>query len=787
MLQLCLPVLGVLSLAAGAWAQAPRGLPDLVIPDGFGVNIHFVEPNATEADLLAAGGAKFIRMDFGWDGIERKRGEYDFSGYDKLVQGMLDRGVRLLLILDYGNDLYSAKGDSPRTEEAWNAFARWAAASARHYAGKGIVWEIFNEPNIGFWHPTPNVDEYSKLCLAVIPAMRAADPKAFIVAPGSSGFDWAFYEGMGKHGVWKLLDGASVHPYRGACPETAGGDYRRLRGLLSRFCPGRKLPIIASEWGYSTQQGGLPELTQAQYLARQRLADLAYDVPISIWYDWHNDSPDPKDNESNFGTVYQDFKPKPSYLAGQTLAKTLNGYRFVRRANLLSVDDWALVFRKGPDVALALWTTAEDHEVTVPVPAGEVRVVEMMGADRTVTAGAADPKGRQEDGLKLTLSGSPQYALLPRSEAATLLGCWEPVDPWVTVRAGVDTRLPVRVQNPTNHRLTFELRMAGGRFLTPAAVDVGPGKETTVQVPLRVDDRSSEEVTVGVQAISGQKPHPLSTSPVYVHVANSLQLQTLPPVGGILGIEVGNPSGEALKARLRVAAADPQGRPAGPAAVEAPLVLEVGQTEKTVSVLLPKGFPPDALLSISAADGQGRPILTLPPEKWSPICPLVPDDVWRAWTEGDAKVAGSASVSVVPSPEPPAQPGLTTALQLDHRFAEGWRFACWNPPAKMEAIPGEPRAVGMWVFGDGSGDPLSCRVTDSTGQTFQPHYGPITWKGWRFVTMDLPARGLFCWGGAGDGVMHYPIHWTALVLIDPLAGNRNQDLRVYATGFALQS
>ena len=45
-----------------------------------------------------------------------------------------------------------------------------AEAYAKHYAGKGILWEIFNEPNIGFWKPTPNADDYSLLCLAVIDA-----------------------------------------------------------------------------------------------------------------------------------------------------------------------------------------------------------------------------------------------------------------------------------------------------------------------------------------------------------------------------------------------------------------------------------------------------------------------------------------------------------------------------------------------------------------------------------------------------------------------------------------
>lgn len=768
MLQLFVPILAMLSVAASAWADAPRGLPDLVIPDGFGVNIHFVAPDRAEADLLAAGGARFIRMDFAWGGIERNRGEYDFSGYDKLVAGMLQRGVRLILILDYGNDLYSAPGDSPRTEEARQAFARWAAAAAKHYAGKGIIWEIFNEPNIGFWHPTPSVDEYSKLCLAIMPAMRAADPDAYIVAPASSGFDWAFYEGMGERGVWPKLDAVSVHPYRGSSPETAGGDYRRLRGLLDRFCPGRKLSIISGEWGYSTQEGGLPELTQAQYLVRQRLTNLAYDVRISIWYDWRDDGPDPKYNEHHFGTVYRDLKPKPSFLAGQALAKTLQGYRYVRRASLREVDDYALILRKGADVALAVWTTAEAHEVTLPLPPGEARVVEMMGTEHAATVTA--------DGLKVTLSGSPQYVLLGRSEAATLLGCWAPLDPWVSLRAGVDAHLPVHVTNPTDQPLTARLRMV--RSQASARVSLAPGQEATVQVSLRVEDRGEEELARAVE-MSSVPPRALQASPVYVHVSNALRVQVLPPSGGAVPIQVANPSGEALRATLHATA--------GGASVEAPLVLEAGQMEKALTVPLPPGVPPDAPISVSAEDSEGHPILRLPARAWSAICPVVPGDAWRAWTEGDAKIAGSAAVSVVPSPEPLAQPGLTTALQLDHRFSPGWRFACWNPPAQMEAIPGKPRGVGMWIYGDGAGNSLNCRVTDSTGQTFQPHFGSITWRGWRFVTMGLPERGLFCWGGAGDGVIHYPLRWTTLVLVDPAGQNANRDLRVYATGFALQS
>lgn len=36
-------------------------------------------------------------------------------------------------------------------------FAHWAAAAAQHFRGRGILWEMYNEPNIRFWRPEPKV------------------------------------------------------------------------------------------------------------------------------------------------------------------------------------------------------------------------------------------------------------------------------------------------------------------------------------------------------------------------------------------------------------------------------------------------------------------------------------------------------------------------------------------------------------------------------------------------------------------------------------------------------
>src|SRR6202034_4368710 len=94
---------------------------------------------------------------------------------------------------------------------------------------------------------------------------------------------------------------------------------------------------------------------QGKYLPREFLTNIANDVPMSIWYDWHDDGTDPKEPEHHFGTVAAEYHkggdpvydPKPAYLAAKTLASQLKGYRFNKR--LISGDeaaDYVLLFSR---------------------------------------------------------------------------------------------------------------------------------------------------------------------------------------------------------------------------------------------------------------------------------------------------------------------------------------------------------------------------------------------------------------------------------------------------------
>lgn len=398
----------ICGMAVNPCAAAPK-LPMITVPNGFGVNIHFRgEPR--DLDLIVNAGFKFIRMDLTWEAVERKKGVYEFdkAGYDTLTEGCSKRGIRILYILDYSNRLYESER-SVRTEQGRRAFAAFAEAAATRYAGKGILWEIWNEPNIKlFWKPQPSIDDYCKLVKAAAKRIKKADKSGLVVAPATSTIHFKWLEDCFKNGLLDLIDVLSVHPYRPHPPETVIEDYGKLRELIKRDAPnGKNIPIISGEWGYSNINWNKARLTdeqQAQYLVREFLINLYQKIPVSIWYDWKNDGTSPDEREHHFGTVRHDLKPKTAYLAVKTLSSTLDGYAIVKRLRTVSEKDFALLLKKGWNEAITTWTTGEEHQIILQCPAGKGTITDMLGHPKKISW--------LDDALKLTISQRPQYILI---------------------------------------------------------------------------------------------------------------------------------------------------------------------------------------------------------------------------------------------------------------------------------------------------------------------------------------------------------------------------------------
>jgi hypothetical protein len=408
-----------LFIVACSASVASAQLPSLSVPDAVGVNIHFTVAQPGEFEMLADGGFKWVRMDCQWQQIETKPGEYDFSKWDRLLDDCDKHHVRALLIFDYSNKLYD-RGQSPQSDEAVAAFAKWAAATVTHFKGRHVLWEMYNEPN-GFWRPKPEVQQYIKLALATGKTVKAAQPDELFIGPALSGTDAKWLEPCFKSGLLEYWDAVSVHPYGKSFPEHRVATYQNVRALIDKYKPaGKTIPMLAGEWGYSDIWPNMGKDNQGKFLAREFLFNISENIPLTIWYDWHDDGTKPGDQEHHFGTVENAYHagrdpvydPKPAYLAAKTLTHELAGTAFTKRLKLDRDDDFVLQFADGNQARFAAWSTdGKPHDVVLPIHSGIYAVTTLLGEKQ-------QPITADEKGLPITLTDSPQYLVQQQPTAS---------------------------------------------------------------------------------------------------------------------------------------------------------------------------------------------------------------------------------------------------------------------------------------------------------------------------------------------------------------------------------
>ncbi|MGH9455276.1 MAG: beta-1,4-xylanase [Terriglobia bacterium] len=397
--------------ASHAFCQVPENPP---IPEGLGVNIHFTQPQPGELQMIKDAGFRWVRIDVNWFWTERKPGVYDFSAYDGLIQALDQQRLRAMLILCYSNPFYD-HGLSPYTDAGQGAFMRWAVAAIHHFRGHGILWEIYNEPNYArFWRPEVNVQDYIRLALRVGEAVVENDPGEMMVGPASALIDLPFLAACFQAGLLNYWSAVTVHPYRQRDPETVWAEYYAVRWLIAKYAPaGKKIPIIPSEWGYSSRWkwDGMNQQMQARLLAREFLTDIDDGIPLTFWYDWPNDDGDPNNTEGHFGLVNTvksphgpiRLQPKLSYYAAKALYDALDGFTFERRLPVGQKEDYVLVFRKGDQTRLTAWTiAAKPHAIEIQGAKGKFTVEDMLGKK-------LKPLRAHGRRLTLTVSDDPVY------------------------------------------------------------------------------------------------------------------------------------------------------------------------------------------------------------------------------------------------------------------------------------------------------------------------------------------------------------------------------------------
>jgi polysaccharide biosynthesis protein PslG len=361
---------------------AGNGLPAHLVPrrssqiqDGFGINSDLPrEPsipwNRWWWTRMFDAGVNFIRIgqyenssDYtSWDWVERRRGEYSVvPELDDYVNSLVENGMHIEIQLLYGNPLYTSPAGRlpetitpvpgsfhnpdrslysvfwpPRTPDQIAAFTKYAAWMANHFRGRVQFYEIWNEPNIDYWNPAPNPEEYGRLFKAAARTVHSTDPNAKVVFGGLAGAAEEFTRrALAACDCAASIDVFAYHNYpnygHNLNPEAThkgddGGDTNEsskgLRDLVRNY-PGIRKDIA---FWVDEFNDGIPSWTdsdesvQAKYIPRGLLIDRAAGLRTFVWLIvGATDGNESDDFGLLHGLMYRpdDFTPRPAFYALQ--------------------------------------------------------------------------------------------------------------------------------------------------------------------------------------------------------------------------------------------------------------------------------------------------------------------------------------------------------------------------------------------------------------------------------------------------------------------------------------
>ncbi|OHB41610.1 MAG: hypothetical protein A2Y13_03960 [Planctomycetes bacterium GWC2_45_44] len=507
---------------------------------GLGVQTNFDVVDANnrswyggQLDAMSSVGADVVRFtgNVNWDTAVRDPNDandwtYTIDSIKELVDMSFQRGLRPMIVMHNVNGYYEDY-DSVRTAGGRNAYAAYCSTIATEFAGRGVIYDMWNESNTdAFWSPAANNAEYMAMLIAGVNSIKTADANAIIIGPSCAGFDHPWIQSCLDANLLDYVTDLSVHPYHpaGAAPEDAiGTNYPDVYADMNNANANFTGHIVNSELGYSEQiaPGSYrDEVWQARLVTRSVLSDLVADVPLHVHHKNRDESA--SDRNEQWGLVDVNGVPKASFYAYQTLSKEIGSMTFTERlsaepknpndpnAPADSNDNWIAVFTDGNDSTVAVWVRCGDttsdttpYVANVDIPCDANSVVDMDGDLITTTPTVTGPNGVNSGYITMTISSEPRYIrLMPKGAPDTKKPAPDPMTfltyPYATSSSSISmTATTASDWNDVEYYFDETSGNAGGSDSgwqdSTSYTDTGlsPGTQYTYQVKAR--DKSSNQ------------------------------------------------------------------------------------------------------------------------------------------------------------------------------------------------------------------------------------------------------------------------------------------------------
>jgi hypothetical protein len=223
----------------------------------------------------------------------------------------------------------------------------------------------------------------------------------------------------------RQLNAIAIHPYRSNAPEGVAEEWAFVSDWARRAF-GARPEIWNTEWGYSSVDSSKDSANghsaagrhrQAVLAVRELLTVWALGMPLAVWYDLRDDSPDGADPEKNYGLLDAKGTDKPAMSALLALMKTAKDRTFVGWVRDTPAGIHAMRFDGTADTVMVVWSDRPGAQQTVAASKARLLSVTSLTGETLKTKGK--PAGFVQWVLKD--SSGPVYLRWERAKTATSL------------------------------------------------------------------------------------------------------------------------------------------------------------------------------------------------------------------------------------------------------------------------------------------------------------------------------------------------------------------------------